>query len=307
MQNAIMSGPTRPEYWDTIFDAVPFPIYVVDIARLELINANRAMRLKSGAQAGDKCYRAIYGRQAPCIFCPIEQLSSAPQPLGASVILEYFNDVDDRWYQLQESLISWFDGRVAKYSIAVDISRLKETQNALAEAHAELSLKSKELERLVATDEVTGLCNRRRLYDILTLEAERSKRYASPVSIFIVDIDKFKSVNDSFGHQVGDQVLQGIASILRHGVRKVDTVGRWGGEEFIVICPNTVATDAVNLAEKLRAAIHHHVFPLGGRQTCSFGVAELKENETCEKLFGRADAALYRAKEFGRDRVELDL
>lgn len=306
MKDSIMSGPARPEYWDTIFDAVPFPIYVVDVARLELINANRAMRLSTGAQTGDRCYQAIYHKESPCMFCAIGELSRAPQPMGSTVILEYFNDLDDCWYQLQESMISWFDGRIAKYSIAVDISKLKETQNALAEAHAELSLKSKELARLVDTDEVTGLSNRRRLYDVLALESERTKRYGPPLSIFLVDIDRFKSVNDSFGHLAGDQVLRVMADILRQGVRKVDTPGRWGGEEFIVICPNTTAADAAKLAEKLRTAINNNDFPVAGRQTCSFGVAQLRSDESAESLFGRADAALYRAKEAGRDRVEQD-
>jgi diguanylate cyclase (GGDEF)-like protein len=233
-------------------------------------------------------------------------LSAADKPAGANIILEHFNDLDDRWYQLQESLISWFDGRAAKYSIAVDISQLKEIQNALAEAHAELALKNRELERLVVTDEVTGLGNRRFIYDALALEAEKNKRYGAPLSVLICDVDRFKSVNDRFGHQVGDQVLRAVGDLFQRGVRKVDVAGRWGGEEFLIICPNTAVGDAVRLAEKLRLAFEAYDFPVVGRTTCSFGVAQLRADEDSSMLFRRADDALYRAKDAGRNRVEAD-
>lgn len=306
MRDHLSSEPSRFDYWDTVFDAIPFPIYVVDAATHELIVVNRAMRQRTGGQAGELCYKAIYRKDEPCLFCAVPRLLANAQPIGSSLILEYFNDLDDRWYQLQESLISWFDGRAAKHSVAIDVSELKEAQNALAEAHAELSLKTRELERLVATDDVTGLSNRRRLYDALALETERAGRYQSPVSLLMIDVDRFKLVNDNFGHQVGDRTLRAMAEILCGGVRKLDMAGRWGGEEFMVICPNTTASDAMVLAEKLRGAVETHEFPVIGGITCSFGVAQLRQGEGLEKLFGRADAALYRAKEAGRNRVELD-
>lgn len=294
----------KPGHWETVFDIVPFPIYVVDIATLRLINVNRAMRRRTGALPEEACYEAIYGKEKPCIFCPIAEMSASAEPIGKTVVFENFNDIDDCWYQLQETLISWFDGRTAKYSIAVDISRLKEMQNALSEAHAELSLKNRELERLAVTDNLTGISNRRKLDDALTLEIDRANRYGGPFSVLLIDVDNFKMVNDTHGHQVGDIVLKTIASILKKNVRRIDTAGRWGGEEFMVVCPSTVLADAIALAEKLRQAVATYTFPAVCHTTCSFGVAQYRDGEPPEKMVTRADSALYQAKARGRNRIE---
>jgi len=133
---------------ETHFDVIPFGIYVVDVATLKLIFVNRHFRDRLGDLAGRKCYEAIYESPQPCLFCKIRNLVDRDcLPNGKTYIFEHFNDKDDRWYQLQEKSMSWPDGRVVKYSIAVDITELKEVQNRLAEAHAELALKNRELSR----------------------------------------------------------------------------------------------------------------------------------------------------------------
>ncbi|MFZ5812919.1 MAG: histidine kinase dimerization/phospho-acceptor domain-containing protein, partial [Thermodesulfobacteriota bacterium] len=133
---------------ETHFDVIPFGIYVVDVATLDLIFVNRHFRDRLGDLAGRKCHEAIYESPQPCLFCKIRQLVDRDGlPNGKTYIFEHFNDKDDRWYQLQEKSMSWPDGRVVKYSIAVDITELKEAQNRLAEAHAELALKNRELAR----------------------------------------------------------------------------------------------------------------------------------------------------------------
>jgi diguanylate cyclase (GGDEF)-like protein len=119
----------------------------------------------------------------------------------------------------------------------------------------------------------------------------------------LLDIDHFKKVNDSFGHPVGDQVLVHVASVLSECVRATDTVGRWGGEEFLIICPETDALGAAALAENLRHHIAGHPFPTAGNQSASFGVAEHRSGESMEATISRADTALYRAKNEGRNRV----
>ena len=134
-------------------------------------------------------------------------------------------------------------------------------------------------------------------------EISRARRYQQPLSVSILDIDHFKRVNDEFGHPVGDQVLVRTAKLLSSCVRESDTVARWGGEEFAVIAPMTAEDGAARLAEKLRsimASTH-----LGPREpvTASFGVAELRPDDTVESLLQRADAALYRAKQSGRNQV----
>lgn len=131
---------------ETHFDVIPFDIYVVDVATLELVFLNRHFRDHLGDLAGRTCYEALHELSQPCHFCKIKGLINKDgSPNGHVHIYELFNEKDDRWLQLQEKTLSWPDGRVVKYSIAVDITELKETQNRLAEAHAKLALSNKEL------------------------------------------------------------------------------------------------------------------------------------------------------------------
>jgi diguanylate cyclase (GGDEF)-like protein len=199
--------------------------------------------------------------------------------------------------------MAWPDGRVVKYSIAVDISELKKTQNQLAEAHAQLVLKNKELALLSVTDPLTGLCNRLHLDKVLDDEAARMERHGRLFSVIIADIDHFKRINDEHGHAVGDAALREAAGVLAASVRATDTVGRFGGEEFLVVCPETDLAGAGRLAEALRRRIGERTYPGGGRLTMSFGAAQARPGEGPARLVGRADAALYRAKALGRDRV----
>lgn len=161
------------------------------------------------------------------------------------------------------------------------------------------------LERLARTDPLTDLPNRTRLNDLFRREVDRAIRYRRPFSIVILDIDNFKRVNDEHGHLAGDRTLQAFAVVVRDNVRGADTVGRWGGEEFLVLCPETTAEEAAQLAERLRAATRATPFEDGRRHTVSAGVAAFREGDDLDALLNRADAALYRAKNAGRDRVEM--
>ena len=153
------------------------------------------------------------------------------------------------------------------------------------------------------TDRLTGLSNRRQLDQYLANELERARRGRLPLTLVIADIDHFKRINDTHGHLIGDRVLVGIAEVMRDRVRKSDWLGRWGGEEFMIICPNTEADGAYLLADNLRQAIHDTHFEGLGALSCSFGVATLKPKENIESLIQRADAALYQAKHAGRNRA----
>ena len=150
-----MLPPTAPHsstdgvMFETLFDLIPFAIYVMDVKTYELIYINHSMRERTQAKQGEKCYEAIYQEEFPCFFCHLRELLDVKgNPQEKSLVFENFNPVDDLWYQLQEKTLFWPDGRVVKYSIAVEVSALKETQNRLAEAHAELALKNNELKRL---------------------------------------------------------------------------------------------------------------------------------------------------------------
>ena len=162
------------------------------------------------------------------------------------------------------------------------------------------------LEERALVDELTQLANRRRINELLNSEIKRNKRYHSTFSIVIFDIDHFKIVNDTYGHLVGDDVLKGLANVATNLTRETETVGRWGGEEFVIILPQIDAKQAAIVAEKLRIAISKTAFETIEKTiTCSFGVAEYIENESLERLIERADCALYDAKESGRNQVSV--
>lgn len=152
------------------------------------------------------------------------------------------------------------------------------------------------------TDILTSVANRAMLNERFAREVERSNRYGRPLSAILLDIDHFKLVNDECGHLAGDQVLVAIAGLVSDKVRTSDTVGRWGGEEFLVLCPETGAEDAWIVAERIRRAVEEQPFA-SGRQTVSIGVASLRHGDGVDDLLHRADEALYRAKGEGRNRV----
>lgn len=168
----------------------------------------------------------------------------------------------------------------------------------------ELEQKNRELERLATFDQLTGLVNRAKLDEVLRTELIRSNRYGNSLGLIMLDIDYFKAVNDTHGHQVGDKVLRLFAEQLRHGVRDADVPGRWGGEEFLIICPESDQHGVVTLAQSLRERVQSHEVKGVGKKTASFGVTVFEKTDTITTIISRADKALYKAKEGGRNRVE---
>ena len=129
---------------------------------------------------------------------------------------------------------------------------------------------------------------------------QRSQR---PFSVVIIDLDYFKRVNDTYGHLIGDKTLIALSNLLSDNVRSTDMVGRWGGEEFMIVCPETNSDGARQLAEKIQSVIEQYDFPSIHTMTCSFGISDSREGDRIENIVGRADSALYRAKKEGRNRI----
>lgn len=161
------------------------------------------------------------------------------------------------------------------------------------------------LEELWMTDHLTGLHNRQSIDQLWEREIQRSVRYGDVFSVLLIDIDHFKRVNDNYGHLVGDELLFQFAQLLQEVSRDTDHVGRWGGEEFVVLIPNTNLSSAVLMAEKIRETIDSFNFTTVGRITVSIGLATYRNGMNQDDLFSVADAALYRAKAQGRNRVEV--
>lgn len=171
------------------------------------------------------------------------------------------------------------------------------------ELNLQLKEKIAEVERLSNTDPLTGLYNRLYFNSIFERELSNLRRYGRKFSLILFDIDHFKKVNDTFGHNAGDQVLRTIAAISGDIIRDSDVVARWGGEEFIILLTGDGIPEPQALAERLRAAIESGDYGDVGRVTGSFGTTVVMEGDTLISSTGRADEALYKAKQSGRNRV----
>jgi diguanylate cyclase (GGDEF)-like protein len=187
------------------------------------------------------------------------------------------------------------------------VGRLRAAREELEATHEDLREKNEELERLSVTDALTGLYNRRYLMGTLDHEAQRSERTGQPFTLIMLDVDRFKRFNDTYGHQAGDQVLINVGSVLREATRVVDCASRYGGEEFVVMLPETDVADATDVAERIRATVSERPLIVDGKEavvTVSVGVAEFPtDGDSVQSVVAAADAALYLAKKQGRNRV----
>ncbi|HVF66230.1 MAG TPA: diguanylate cyclase [Pyrinomonadaceae bacterium] len=206
------------------------------------------------------------------------------------------NDYISKPFRVEELL--------ARVAVAI---RLKRERDLLQESAEELRRRAEAASEMSMTDALTGLLNRYGLRRALQRELSEARRYARPLSCLLLDIDFFKSINDTHGHAAGDAALMQAARVLTESVRGSDVVCRYGGEEFLVLAPETDARGAHSLAEKIRLAVSSRLFGDGARAfalTLSAGVAELRPGESGNDMIARADLALYQAKQRGRDRVE---
>lgn len=221
---------------------------------------------------------------------------------GVSVLtLGYLKKIKDLYKQLE----------IAKLELEKRNEDLKNINEKIENLNSELQKKNAELYRTAITDRLTGIHNRAYVMDSLEKEFSRTKRHGSPLSCVMIDIDDFKKCNDEYGHLVGDEVLKKIAGVIFDGIRKEDTAGRFGGEEFLILLPNTDEDQAERIAEKIRKKISEIEFRTGStgfKKTISLGVAEASKiggikNE--DELLFYADKAMYEAKRRGKNRTVL--
>lgn len=164
-----------------------------------------------------------------------------------------------------------------------------------------------QLKKSATTDGLTGLHNRNYLESIISEEMNRSDRYGESLCILLLDLDHFKSINDTWGHDAGDNVLKRTANIIQDNIRNSDIAVRIGGEEFLILLPKTAMEGAINVGEKIRTAVENNVHPVMGKQTVSMGIAERMSFETFRHWYKRADNALYKAKSAGRNLLSLSI
>lgn len=203
-------------------------------------------------------------------------------------------------FQTHELLYMNAYGRLVRLEIATDITRRKQMELELQEAHQQARAAALE-------DELTGLHNRRAFYEFGGQLLRHAKRHASPLAMVMMDLDYFKQVNDTYGHDAGDEVLRQIARLLQNRVRESDIVARLGGEEFALQLPDTTIGEAIELTERMLEMLNELVIQHKGRSihaSASFGITRLiVGDQTLEDLMHRADRALYQSKDQGRGRV----
>lgn len=197
--------------------------------------------------------------------------------------------------------VMWSLGLISLY---IGYKGLRHRTEERDRAEEELKRVNAILENQATTDSLTGICNRRKFLELLHMKIQESRRYTMPLALIFFDIDHFKSVNDTYGHETGDHVLQELSSIVTGMIRQTDIFARLGGEEFIILMHNNDVKTGCELAEKIRSNMCLHSFPQVGAVTCSFGVAQFYPDDTAESFIKRADDAMYMAKQAGRNRVE---
>jgi diguanylate cyclase (GGDEF)-like protein len=256
------------------------------------------------------CEKTIYNKENNYIFDYLElkryNIAENELPAGSKII-----NYPKTFFERNDKFLVWGLALLAFIiMILLIVFYFKnEEKQKLDKLNMELEEKvkerTKELKKMTITDELTGLFNRGRILKLLEIEVEKAKRYNRNLSVIMMDIDFFKRVNDNYGHQFGDKVLKTLSNILKQNTRNIDFVGRYGGEEFLIILPETDLKKAYLAAEKLREKIKEtEINGLDSNITVSCGAAQFKD-ELSDQLIKRADDLLYKAKANGRDRVEI--
>ncbi|WP_052813073.1 diguanylate cyclase [Desulfonatronum thioautotrophicum] len=222
----------------------------------------------------------------------------------------HWRDLKNSGHLLIQSRHRRKDGTIFPVELSLDYLHFESEEYNVAQARdiSERVAAEEELKRLAHTDGLTGLYNRRAFTEGLEQEIARQKRYGKPLTVMMMDLDHFKKINDAYGHAGGDDVLRHFAEVLRQTIRETDIPGRLGGEEFAVLLPETDAAQGVRLANRLgltirSASVETDAGPVS--YTVSIGLSQLAAGDTTDTILARADQVLYRAKEGGRDRVEV--
>jgi diguanylate cyclase (GGDEF)-like protein len=282
-------------YYDkeTLKDTMEF-----SLKKLAKINSKIANKVKKKIELGElfsiyyKNKDTYFGKSILISFIPISNLNN--EVVAYVIHYQFGNLIDMILKKIRlEFLVLSFISLLLTLIVSILMFYQKKKQDAI---HS-----------FAVHDNLTGIYNRHGVNEVLNQKLEESKRTKKEFSIIFFDIDFFKKVNDTYGHDIGDFVLQNIANIVTAQIRASDIFARWGGEEFILFLPDTNLKDAVDVAQKLRQKIEEHAFGTVEKITCSFGVTTLKHEESKESFIKRVDILLYEAKESGRNCVVSDV
>lgn len=286
----------------TVLNSLDALIYVADMKTYELLFINDYARKKWGEPGNKRCWEYLQTNQSgPCAFCTNDKLLDENQQANGVYVWEFQNTQNGHWYQCRDEAIRWINGDLVRIEIATDITDRKRMEQELEAAR-------REAEYLAGTDPLTDLNNRRVFFNLGEQVLKEALRFNCPTSIIMFDLDHFKLINDTWGHNVGDAVLKRVADIAAATVRAADILARIGGEEFAILLPQTDLPQARTLAERIRKAIAADVLlinnaPIGVE--ASFGISCCEEcgELTLTDLLNIADQQLYLSKKHGRNRT----
>lgn len=291
-------------FLNTIFESIRDPFIILD-RDYTIVKANQAYSDLKHISLEDlierKCYVTTRNRKEVCENCIVTKtfLSGDPSAKEKKVLTLYGTE---EWIEIYTYPIVSKEGIVTH--VVEYVRNITDRKRAEQESHRFI----KELETLSSEDSLTGLQNRRIIYERIRHEIERVRRYKTELSLIFCDLDYFKEINDTYGHKAGDEVLKTIADILRRAVRTSDVVGRYGGDEFLIVLPETSLKGAQEMAERIRIAVQDTKFEMpGGKSvgtTMSIGVAFYDGTESdVDALLNRIDTALYVSKRSGKNQV----
>lgn len=291
-------------FLNTIFDSIRDPFCIFD-SDFRVIRANEAyaqMKNKPVAELiGKKCFEVLANRTSICDACVVDKTFNSADPCAKDKLIVLPNGTE-AWMEIYTYPILDEAGMV---SHVMEYTRDVTDRKKSEEERRRLISK---LEHLSKTDVLTGLLNRRALTESLAYELDRARRYGSDLAIILFDIDNFKPINDTYGHDAGDKALQAVTETLKRLLRKADIAGRYGGDEFMMILPETSLAGAESLAEKIRALIADTDLAIEGQHivkvSLSIGVSSLGPDiDNIDALVKGADGAMYLSKQSGRNRV----
>jgi diguanylate cyclase (GGDEF)-like protein/PAS domain S-box-containing protein len=291
-QLLLMDGIKRAKTeWEQTVDTVPESIALVDSDH-RIIRMNRAMADRAGCTVQsaikEPCYKIVHGRERPPYFCPFSRVVNDREERH----IDYFDDNLGAFLKEYISPIKGKHGTLRSCVIVIqDVTQQKKLEG--------------ELHRYATRDELTNLFNRRQTLTLLDAACETAGRYKRPLSLAICDVDYFKKINDEHGHSAGDEMLRFFGKVIHKELRGADIAGRYGGDEFLMIFPNTPLEGAAQSLDRVRVRLEQTVFKNNGghKITFSAGVAQFALGMTPEIFIHHADEALYKAKRLGRNRV----
>ncbi len=293
-------------FLNTIFDSIRDPFCILD-DEFHIIRVNKAYALLKNRRVdeliGRKCHEVFENSDKVCGFCVVQKSFYSQDPCAKEKRITVREGVSI-WVEIYTYPILDENGNVSHViEYTRDITERKKAEDEKRRLIVRLEHQSK-------TDSLTGLTNRGALTDSLTYEVDRAQRYGSDLSLILCDIDSFKAINDTYGHDSGDRALQAISETLRTVLRKADIAGRYGGDEFMVILPETSIEGAESLADKLLAVVRAIRLQFASGQTVqlsmSIGVAGLKMSDRdIDSLIKRADTAMYASKQRGRNCISI--